>query len=741
MCLHHWRHDTDRRSSGDFARKMASVVPFNRKQWASQSLRVTAKELSIVSSRGKNNAIAERFSKYQMAAEEGSAERKKAVEEPLPSSLRSGNLSVLKKQWEQHQQQPLSVGTTPCTGTIHETPLSQTGAKLKPIQQTETPLDTLKTNKLLKEDQDTESEARADQAEEQTDMEAKGSRESKEQEGAAAEVQDLERPSVPLNNLKMIFEKGEVDKESKEHSSQGNGANTTNMDQLLGDGTLAESTPLRDRMALYQAAISKQDISPTSVSTDLQDTLCSKQKENVPPFSLDMSSDTESNGRKSFSAESNGSGPGNAVCSLAKTPRNFRLPVRETCVSCQKTVYPLERLVANQQIFHSACFRCCHCNTKLSLVNYASLHNNVYCKPHFCQLFKAKGNYDEGFGHRPHKELWESKGEGGEITSPQANAYTKTPSPGSELESPSVEDSPLAKVNVLTATMEALGQGSPEKTDRPTETRRLKISWPPQPEGDTGHNGAAVHVDGATRPMRAKWPPEEDTSSSPSEQTKGASCQRRSSSLKERCMPFTVVDQADAVETKKDSPPAVDQVQAEAQSIVLQHGGPSLDNHTPTEDSLEDVNSTGEEGDEDMTEKDIEDLGEESDEMVEKEGEDMVEEEGEDRPQHHLPCQETEVAPPHQQQEEEEEEEEEQMDEEDGGLEEVTPPTKNEMSSPEEEEEEEEEAAAGRSLQDVGFWEGEVEEVEDKGELEALTVEEMIKQNRFYDDEEEEEDF
>lgn len=42
---------------------MASIVPFSRSQWASQSLRVTAKEMSIVSARGKNSTIAERFSK------------------------------------------------------------------------------------------------------------------------------------------------------------------------------------------------------------------------------------------------------------------------------------------------------------------------------------------------------------------------------------------------------------------------------------------------------------------------------------------------------------------------------------------------------------------------------------------------------------------------------------------------------------------------------------------------------
>lgn len=43
-------------------------------------------------------------------------------------------------------------------------------------------------------------------------MEAKPSRESEEQEGAAAsaaEVPECEKPSIPLNSLKMMFEKGE----------------------------------------------------------------------------------------------------------------------------------------------------------------------------------------------------------------------------------------------------------------------------------------------------------------------------------------------------------------------------------------------------------------------------------------------------------------------------------------------------------------------------------------------------
>uniref|UniRef100_A0A8C4YJE7 LIM zinc-binding domain-containing protein n=1 Tax=Gopherus evgoodei TaxID=1825980 RepID=A0A8C4YJE7_9SAUR len=69
----------------------------------------------------------------------------------------------------------------------------------------------------------------------------------------------------------------------------------------------------------------------------------------------------------------------------------------------------MECLVVDKQIFHKSCFRCHHCGSKLSLGNYASLHGQSYCKPHFKQLFKSKGNYDEGFGHKQHKELWSSK--------------------------------------------------------------------------------------------------------------------------------------------------------------------------------------------------------------------------------------------------------------------------------------------------------------------------------------------
>ncbi|NP_001134745.1 LIM domain and actin-binding protein 1 [Salmo salar] len=94
-----------------------AIAPFSRRQWASHSLRVTAKELSIVGTRGKNNAIAERFSKYQLAAEEGNSERKKAAADSLLPTLCNGNLSVLKKWWEQ----PVQSSATSCAPLPHTT--------------------------------------------------------------------------------------------------------------------------------------------------------------------------------------------------------------------------------------------------------------------------------------------------------------------------------------------------------------------------------------------------------------------------------------------------------------------------------------------------------------------------------------------------------------------------------------------------------------------------------------------
>jgi uncharacterized CHY-type Zn-finger protein len=57
----------------------------------------------------------------------------------------------------------------------------------------------------------------------------------------------------------------------------------------------------------------------------------------------------------------------------------------------------MDKLVADDKIFHKTCLRCGHCNKVLSLGNYAALNGVFYCKPHFKQLFALKGNYSDGF--------------------------------------------------------------------------------------------------------------------------------------------------------------------------------------------------------------------------------------------------------------------------------------------------------------------------------------------------------
>uniref|UniRef100_A0A3Q3WJD7 LIM zinc-binding domain-containing protein n=1 Tax=Mola mola TaxID=94237 RepID=A0A3Q3WJD7_MOLML len=72
----------------------------------------------------------------------------------------------------------------------------------------------------------------------------------------------------------------------------------------------------------------------------------------------------------------------------------------------------MEKMVASELILHNNCFCCKHCKKKLSLRNYSSLYGEFYCISHYKELFNQKGNYDEGFGHKQHKDQWLQKGKG-----------------------------------------------------------------------------------------------------------------------------------------------------------------------------------------------------------------------------------------------------------------------------------------------------------------------------------------
>lgn len=577
-------------------------------------------------SRGKNSAIMERFSKYQKAAEEASADKKKPFTENLPPTFRRGaQLSILKKKWETqenstagtHLQRPpvqressefrQSVSTSP-SPVVEQQPSpvplgdSEQNTEVKTrIQSPAATLNKFRYPSVDKEELKVEVES--------VSMDRKPAKETGH-DGEHERRDSLESPhraekySVPLTNLKMMFEKGDATQtkqNSQDFSRSGtrrlseNFASPEDMDSKTSEkGNMSGSASplsspgaldlkrntelqqlhdkslLRDRMAKYQAAVSKQD-HPASAAHDLSAIdhevkhYKMEQKENVPPNLLDLSSprmevqkaavtesihhsvtspsanttpkaekETEAYKRTTVSSPKQQSPVSKSPSSSDSTPpklvKKFQLPSREICASCEKTVYPMERIVANEQVFHKTCFRCSHCSTRLSLGSYASLHGSVYCKPHFNQLFKSRGNYDEGFGHKQHKELWVAPRSDNEES---LNKTDVTEPP----QSPLVEDSPIAKVGVLAACMEAkVASLSHDKEDKPVETKKLRIAWPPPADVLNSESTTEEKI----KVFKPKWPPEEETLKIENPEYTELKKLRRSASLKERSRPFTV---------------------------------------------------------------------------------------------------------------------------------------------------------------------------------------------------------
>ncbi|KAF4093796.1 hypothetical protein AMELA_G00005770 [Ameiurus melas] len=773
-------------------------APFSRKPWSSQSLRITAKELSLVSTRGKHNAIAERFSKYQKAAEETNADKKKmrrgstsSVQpaESLPSAVRSGNLSVLKKRWEEKRQNA-PAGTTPILPAEPRCPTpsqsvrpvkvqEEKKAEVEEVMETKQEMKQEKTQEMkqeklqektqemkqeklqeMKQEMKQEKSQEMKQAKSQEmkqemtkEMKQEKSQEMKQemtQEKAqemkqetkqemkqkkVVEVEDKveeeqkkememsslpnsEKPSVALNSLKMMFEKGET--KARRISSTSEDSDIRPADRGLA--SLERSKSLRVRMAKYQAAASKQEShSPQSLLTQAEIEVKSSAvdlKENAPPSGGEQI-EKENATSGSMSTKPNGvladTGSSSTAASEPETNdtpkfvrgQKFRATVRETCVACHKTVYPLEKLVANQQTFHSSCFRCAHCNTKLSLINFACLHGSIYCKPHFNQLFKSKGNYDEGFGHRPHKELWTARGddeENKESEKPKPASPDPVPvkPPSSEKvldRSSTVEETPIAKVTDLTTSLETKTQPPVKEAEKPAasvETKRLKIAWPPRTEGS---NSALERGKSPVRVFKLKWPPEEEVQSN-LESTERVDLKylRRSASLKERSRPFSVAPRMESTNQEQPRPLKTTLVRSgsmelrstsKIQIVQNEKGDESSEPIKPSESDHKALNNSETEDLPKQEEKPKipQSILKQSQSNKREAFEDQME--AEEKPKKTLELKKT--------------------------------------SSPQA-------AENNRTSQDVGFWDGEEAE-------ESLTMEEVIKRNRCYEDEDEDEEF
>ncbi|NXX87247.1 XIRP2 protein, partial [Urocolius indicus] len=185
----------------------------------------------------------------------------------------------------------------------------------------------------------------------------------------------------------------------------------------------------------------------------------------------------------------------------AKEVKKLQIQESETCRLCQQKVYPMECLVADKQNFHKSCFRCHHCSSQLSLGNYASLHGKIYCKPHFKQLFKSKGNYDEGFGHKQHKELWNSK----DRCSSVGNIHVEVSNP---VNTTPVDPKPITEID---QDLYADAEGTRPDTlnnnlKKSTERGKLKMTWPPSTDDITSKK--TFSIEELAKVSKPKWPPE-----------------------------------------------------------------------------------------------------------------------------------------------------------------------------------------------------------------------------------------
>ncbi|XP_039944331.1 LIM domain and actin-binding protein 1 isoform X4 [Hirundo rustica] len=707
--------------------------PFNRRQWTSQSLKITAKELSLVN-KNKSSALAERFSKYQKAAEEAAAEKKRSNTETLPAHFTRGNLSVLKKKWENPvlgAESGKETVRSSCAEVRHKVgtgraPSPSPGAGAASGQQQCPAGDSTEPRSRCRESGSMENCVR-----EPRGMEKPEASERSESPGR------IEKYNVPLTKLKMMFEKGEAPQPKGPREPRraavgrrisDNSLSLEDCDAAQGErshgtaGYLVETSPglspdktetrknldmprlsetsIKDRLAKYQAAVSKQGsssgISPMvsvgenslSLHSGLLEDGHAGQSESEAEAQKPVGSKQQNLGAKAA---------GQTEASPPKAVKKFQLPMKETCVGCQKTVYPMERLFANQQVFHISCFRCSYCNSKLSLGTYASLRGNIYCKPHFNQLFKSKGNYDEGFGHKQHKELWAGKTECEESLEKTVHGVNAPETP----QSPGVEDAPIAKVGVLAASMEAKASAVPEREERPAETKKLRIAWPP-PSDQSIHGSA---LDEGIKVLKPKWPPEEEISKPDVQEDVDLDLKklRRSSSLKERSRPFTVAASFRTVSVKghkRDSSPPPSKEER--------------DTLKRSEELEREVVVEKKQKEKKVERRNIQNAGEKNmEEERELSGTKTVEHNVVENGQMNADT----------------DEEEHTMEEPEIPKEELEPNSPKHSSLANVVTTKDSSPNQNYKSQDVGFWEGE--------DMEDLSVEEQIKRNRYYDDDDE----
>ncbi|PIN27215.1 Regulatory protein MLP [Handroanthus impetiginosus] len=76
----------------------------------------------------------------------------------------------------------------------------------------------------------------------------------------------------------------------------------------------------------------------------------------------------------------------------------------QKCKACDKTVHFVEMMSADGVPYHKTCFKCTHCNGSLAMSNYSAVDGQLYCKPHFEQLFRETGSFTSKKFQPPSKQ-------------------------------------------------------------------------------------------------------------------------------------------------------------------------------------------------------------------------------------------------------------------------------------------------------------------------------------------------
>lgn len=116
-----------------------------------------------------------------------------------------------------------------------------------------------------------------------------------------------------------------------------------------------------------------------------------------------------------------------------------------------------------------------HC----SIHSYSALYGEFYCTSHYQQLFKRKGNYDEGFGHKQHKDRWLLKTE---TATPNTSQRPQTEN--KVILTDDTMASPAGVTGSLQRSRDTQNEGSPETRNK------LKVSWPPEKKAQRGSPAA-----------------------------------------------------------------------------------------------------------------------------------------------------------------------------------------------------------------------------------------------------------